>query len=62
MNQGKPKGNSTDNLNESYYVDGMSIAKTAVQTVKTGTPQKIELICTVHINGHSVDLKVDTGA
>lgn len=40
----------------------MSLEKAAVRTEEKKTPQKTELISTMHINGHSVDFKVDTGA
>lgn len=61
VDQLKPKETSTESSDESYYVDGASIEKADVQTVEKKTPQKTELVCTVYINGHSVDLKVDTG-
>ncbi|KAL0151738.1 hypothetical protein M9458_052964, partial [Cirrhinus mrigala] len=62
VGQLKPEETATDSMDESYYVDGVSAEKAAVQTVGIKTPQKTELICTVQINGHSVDFKVDTGA
>lgn len=62
VDQLKPKETSTDSADESYYVDGVSLEKGAVRTEEKKTPQKTELISTMHINGHSVDFKVDTGA